>query len=185
VTLDADLLLHQITKQVSDRLTVQCAFETFGYDRQTGVFDLVDFNGDRGGNSIKVASSNLHSIWDRLLGGSASSADVLRRVGQLKNDKVTLSKVVAHRDSIGAGSDKWLGADVWLYESRELGRRLVYTSEVLEPVVAASRGLVEGVKISKLSDSYLTDAGRVARIRAMQAGYRLAEIVSADLGGGG
>jgi len=119
------------------------------------------------------------------VGGSASSADVLRRVGQLQNDKVTLGKVVAHRDALGTSSDKWLGADVWLWESRELGRRFVYTPEVLEPVIAASRGLVEGVKKPKLSDQYLTDAGRVARIRAMQAGYRLAEIALRDLSGGG
>lgn len=57
--------------------------------------------------------------------------------------------------------------------------------EVLEPVIVASRELIDGVKISNLSDFYLADAGRVAGIRAMQAGYRLAEIVSADLGGGG
>jgi hypothetical protein len=47
-----------------------------------------------------VASSNLHSIWDGLLGGSETSDDVLRRVGQLMNDKVTLGKVLSHRDSI-------------------------------------------------------------------------------------
>ena len=136
-------------------------------------------DGDRGGNSIKIGSrGNLHSTWDGLLGGSASSGDVLKRVAKLKNDKATVAKVIAHRDSFGADSSKWIDAELWLMESRKAGRQYVYNQEILEPVTVAARGLVDEVHIPQLSEAYLVEAGRVARIRATQAGYRLEEVLS-------
>ena len=101
----------------------------------------------------------------------------MKRVAQLKNDKLTISKVTAQRDSFSDPA-KWIAAETWLLESRDLGRRYVYTQEVMDPVAAASRGIVDEVVIPRLSEKYLADAGRVARIRAVQASYRLAATFS-------
>lgn len=135
-------------------------------------------DGDRGGNSITIGKSNLHSTWDNLLGGKATANDVRKRVVELQADKATVNRVIAYRDGFGSeGIEKWINAELWLSETRTVGRRFVYTSEVLEPVTAALRGLTEKIEIPKLSDEYYANAGMAAKIRATQAAYRLAAVL--------
>ncbi len=71
----------------------------------------------------------------------------------------------------------------WVEESRAAARQAVYTQEVMGPITAAARGLSEGVGQVYLSEDYLKNAGKVARTRAVQAGFRLAEVWRLGLAG--
>jgi len=79
------------------------------------------------------------------------------------------------------GIETWLSASSWLAESRAEARRSVYTPEVLEVVTVAMRGLTDRVELPKLPDAYYQNAGKVARVRAIEAGYRLAAVISGAL----
>ena len=129
-------------------------------------------DGDRGGNSIRFGGrGNLHSSWDSLLGSGATAGSIRKRVAELEN--VTVDSV--------RGPD-WLRPATWLAESAELGRTHVYTDEVTGPVIAASRGLTEGLQDLKLSEAYFRSAGEVARQRIKLAGLRLGVILTRCVG---
>lgn len=131
-----------------------------------GVFD----KGDRGANQIDVKQDkNLHSLWDGLLGKGYNASGIKRRLGKLRTDK---ELVAAGRKAV----DQSMDSHQWIQESREAARQAVYTQEVMGPITAAARGLGDGVGKIYLSEEYLKNAGRVAQIRAAQAGYRLAEV---------
>lgn len=101
----------------------------------------------------------------------------------LQTDHETVA-LVESQTAQSSDPETWLSASTWLSESREEAMRSVYTSEVLEPVTIAMRGLVERVdrvEVGQLPDAYFQNAGRVARVRATQAGYRLAGVLSDDI----
>lgn len=112
---------------------------------------------------------NLHSLWDGLLGKGYNASGIKRRLGKLRTDK---ELVTAGRKAVGQSMD----SHQWVQESREAARQAVYTQEVMGPITAFARGLSDGVGKIYLSEEYLKKAGRVAQIRAAQAGYRLAEV---------
>ncbi|MEO1617809.1 MAG: S1/P1 nuclease [Planctomycetota bacterium] len=127
---------------------------------------------DRGANSIRFTDrGNLHSAWDGLLGRRATASDVLRRVAKLGNPLVVLRTVADE-----AGPD-WLTPSVWLTESRKFGLSHVYTDEVRRPVIAASRGLTDGLPKFNLSEEYFQAAGKVARERVKYSATRLAIVL--------
>jgi hypothetical protein len=76
-----------------------------------------------------------------------------------------------------------MDASNWVEESREAARQAVYTQEVMGPITATARGLSAEVGKIYLSEDYLQKAGQVARIRAVQASYRLAEVWRLALAG--
>jgi len=127
-----------------------------------------------------MGRGNMHSTWDNLLGGSASAGDVRRRVAELQADKETSNRM-ENATNQSEGIETWLSASSWLAESRAEARRSVYTPEVLEAVTVAMRGLTDRVELPKLSDAYYQNAGKVARVRAIEAGYRLAAVISGAL----
>lgn len=121
--------------------------------------------GDRGANRIElVGGGNVHSSWDRLLGGFATANDVRQRVRELRNEKPYLAN---RFDPVA-----------WRNESVEAARRFVYSPEVGEPIIAASRGLTPNLPPLKLSKQYFQKAGEVARARVVTAGYRLAGVLT-------
>ena len=127
-------------------------------------------NGDRGANSISVKQkNNLHALWDGLLGGRYDEGAINRRLAEITGEK---ELVEYGQKAVGQSMD----AHVWVEESRDAARRAVYTPEVMGPITAVARGLSAEVGQIRLSDDYLKNAGQVARIRAVQAGYRLAEV---------
>ena len=135
--------------------------------------------GDRGGNSIKIGRrGNLHSTWDGLLGGNASEKNVLRRVAELKADQSAIDRVNAHREQFSSTPGAWVESSLWLGESRQAAVEHVYTAPVIDPVTITMRGLVKTVEIAELPEAYYQNAGRVARVRAVQAGYRLADVMT-------
>jgi hypothetical protein len=70
---------------------------------------------------------------------------------------------------------KGLDPLVWLAESCEAAIEHVYTHEVLGPVKAT---MAQGGHLPTIyfSEAYLTQAGAVARVRAAEAGHRLAAV---------
>lgn len=69
----------------------------------------------------------------------------------------------------------------WLDESRLASVKTVYTNEVLAPVRAVAEGRAESMPVVTVSPEYLETAGRMATLRACQAGWRLAEVWRAGL----
>ncbi len=139
-------------------------------------------SGDRGGNSIRIGSrGNLHSTWDNLLGGRASASNVLNRVAELKADKQTIERVEAHQAKFASSGTSWTDSQLWLGESRRAAQQFVYTETIKEQVSLGIRGVVNQIRIDQLPEDYLKTAGTVSRIRATQAGYRLAAILNGAL----
>ena len=135
-------------------------------------------NGDRGANFIKLKDgNNLHAMWDGLLGGDANANDVRRRVAKMGNIKQEIQ-----REARASGDvEQWLSSETWLAESRQLAKSKVYTDEVLGPIIAASRGLTNGIPPLALSEAYYHSAGTAARHRIKQAGFRVAAAIHRGL----
>ncbi|MCS7469555.1 hypothetical protein NZK35_23125 [Stieleria sp. ICT_E10.1] len=132
-------------------------------------------DGDRGANGIRLGGGgNLHAAWDRLLGNRASAGDVRRRVAELGDVRSKLASEAKQ------GGEKWLLPETWLTESREYGRSHVYTDEVTGPVIAASRGATARLPKLKLSADYFVAEGKVARMQAKRAAYRVASVLTVD-----
>ncbi|MEM8945048.1 MAG: S1/P1 nuclease [Planctomycetota bacterium] len=133
-------------------------------------------DGDRGANTIKVKQSgNLHALWDGLLGGRVEEGDVNRRLASIATDDAL------HELATRADDPEVVLPGVWLDESERYALLCVYSKEVLQTVKAVQRGLTEEMPVINLSDKYLEIAGRVARMRAYQAGIRLAKLWRAIL----
>ena len=134
-------------------------------------------DGDRGANSISVKQGrNLHALWDGLLGGRYGEGAINRRLAEITSDKQLVNY---GRKAVGQSMDGL----AWVEESRATAKQAVYTQEVMGPITAVDRGLSEGVGQVYLSEDYLKNAGKVARVRAAQAGYRLAEVWRLGLAG--
>ena len=114
--------------------------------------------GDRGANSIKTKQSNMHALWDGLLGPKWDEADLNRRASEMP------------KIELGAG-----GIDAWLKESRELAVKDVYAPDVMEAISVAMRGKTEVAELN-LSEAYLKNAGAVAKIRAVESAAGLARV---------
>lgn len=128
-------------------------------------------DGDRGANSIKVKQGhNLHSLWDGLLGRRFDEGDVNRRLAAINADD-EMPERARRYDAL----DTAIRSE-WLAESEKYAVFCVYPKEVLQHVKAVQRGLTGELPVIELSDSYLKTAGRVAQLRAYQAGFRLAKI---------
>lgn len=129
--------------------------------------------GDRGANFIPTKQRrNLHALWDSLLGTSFSPADVRRRAKDITDDEQLWNEAKA---SASCGT---LDPLTWLDESSEFARSHVYSSEVLEKIEFVERAVEPKLSSIELSESYLKDAGKLARRRAAFAAARLAAILS-------
>lgn len=125
--------------------------------------------GDRGGNDIRIAKSNLHSQWDGLLGNSFKDSEIVGQAVGIERDPAN------KRFGESAAGD--LNFVTWINESHELAREKGYSVEILE---AARVSEAEGGKFQKLSSlpqSYYRQAGSIAVKRAAQAGWRLAAVL--------
>jgi hypothetical protein len=132
--------------------------------------------GDRGANSIPTQQkNNMHALWDGLLGGNYNEGTMNRRVEALEGE--------SEYDAIGQAAlakPNALDPLTWLAESREASREYGYTHEVLGPVKAI---LEAGGELPTIyfSEAYLQQAGKLAQLRAVEAGHRLAAIWRAGL----
>jgi hypothetical protein len=122
--------------------------------------------GDRGGDRIRLTRGrNLHALWDGLLGRRDRLRDVDREVLQL-SDRTLYGDVW---DTAAEETDvrKWVG------ESHELCMSVVCSPEILDAV----RSTPAGMEVERLTlpESYMRDAGAVARKRIIAAGIRFGE----------
>jgi len=139
-----------------------------------GVF--IEKDGDRGANRIPTKQKqNMHALWDQLLGEKFAMTSMRRRYGEI----VTSDELRKVGES---AVSKGLDPQIWLEESRQLATEHVYTPIVLEHLTRVSRGLVEKPEVLDLPEDYLKNAGRIAQIRATEAGFRLAGVWKEGLG---
>src|SRR5262249_21131947 len=116
-------------------------------------------NGDNGGNKVTIGSSELHAVWDGLLGSGSDEKIILKLIN--------VAKALP-------GADPSLAADSneqdWVDESFHLARTEVYVSPI---------GSGDGP--FTLTSEYKTNALRVAQERIALAGARLANLREANL----
>ena len=128
------------------------------------------FEGDRGGNGIKIKQGqNLHSFWDGLLGGNQSLTEIRKRTAEIVGN-----------DECKAAGEKAAGLltpDIWVRESHQLVRTFVYHKLILEEVAAREADPSQPLQKVDLPLEYRQDAGRIAQRRVAEAGYRLAEVL--------
>lgn len=137
--------------------------------------------GDKGGNSFLVLGSgvdpssrtNLHSVWDGLLGGYKSPAfSACVAVGLAQQSgllRANFGAQLAVRDPA-----------VWLRESHDLAVEYVYLRGELKGAVAAS-GKEPQEQAPPLPKGYLAAAEAVAMRQAALAAFRLADVLDAVL----
>ena len=117
--------------------------------------------GDRGGNSIPIGNSNLHSRWDRALTENGIAAELpllIERVSGFSAPRIE-----------GVESD-WTA---WMNESRDSLKSIVYTQAMREAISSADNDNSE-LGSQTLSESYIAQMQNVARQRLGLAGLRLA-----------
>lgn len=133
--------------------------------------------GDRGANGVEVTNGgNLHAVWDSMLGRDLTPNNVRRRVSDLMEDPALM---VAGTHASDESSD--LEPERWIQEGRTLANHYVYVGEVLTPIQHVERGVADELPPVTLTDEYLQAAGRVSELRAVEAGHRLARLLSQAL----
>jgi len=132
--------------------------------------------GDRGANSIPTRQkNNMHALWDGLLGGAFNEGTMNRRVQEIRADSD-----YAAIGSAAVSRPDGMNPLTWLAESRTAATEYVYTREVLGPVDAIMKEGGE-LPVLYLPEPYLQRAGKLAQLRAAEAGHRLAEVLRRGL----
>jgi hypothetical protein len=115
--------------------------------------------GDNGGNAIKVhggGASELHALWDGLLGRSTDPDFI----DDLADDIIAKEKPSAKKSKI-------LDAGAWSLEGRDLAKDVAYEDGHIEDSAAPGAAV-------NIDQAYLTAAKALARKRASLGGERLA-----------
>ena len=131
--------------------------------------------GDRGGNDIPIAraagDTNLHMVWDSQFGGSRTlESDVVRRVAALLAD----ARLVA----AGRRAARRMRTETWVAESHRLAREVAYHPVILDAIRRAERDPEQPIPPITLPKGYAGQAAAVARRRVVEAGFRLAKVLS-------
>jgi hypothetical protein len=130
--------------------------------------------GDRGGNSIRTQSGNLHALWDGLLGSnSASLNDIRGRSQRIVGDP--------RLKLLGEESASQVNPVVWVDEGHAICKEFVYCQLILAEVRSKESTPSVGLSAVELPTEYMTAAGRIAQERAAQAGYRLSTLLKQHL----
>lgn len=124
--------------------------------------------GDRGANLVSTEQQgNLHSVWDRFPGGSASYF-------KARNEAFDL--IDAH-GGLGNDAAGELNEERWLEESFQLAQSDVYNPDVLAHLRVYEMDNENELIPIDLSDAYLRAGGRLCDQRMVAAGYRLAAVL--------
>ncbi len=134
--------------------------------------------GDRGGNDIPVEqkvgttdeayTTNLHAIWDGLLGKDESFQSVVAAAQNLEQ-RFPPAKF--------AEAAKNIDAAAWSRESHDLAERVAYAPTVRQSVSTGEAHPLAPLPPVVLSDEYFQQAHAVAAERAALAGYRTANML--------
>ena len=125
--------------------------------------------GDKGGNSVTVRTSrlggttNLHSLWDGLLGKDISFNTVKRRAFEATSDEYIRSQA----ESGVSVTSPWN----WAIEGSEYSRDYVYSENIRSVLIHRANG---GEREIILYSDYKSEAGEIAKMRVAVGGYRLA-----------
>jgi S1/P1 Nuclease len=127
-------------------------------------------DGDRGGNSIRIRISssptNLHSLWDGLLGRGLTAGNIGKDVAQiqavLKEKNETIQPDLdAHKTPVS-----------WAKEGAALAPHAVYVDgDLLKPRAGSTDDVLQA------PPEYAPAAGRIARVQIGKAGKRLADTI--------
>ncbi len=132
-----------------------------------GRFNTAD--GDKGGNDIRVQQGrNLHGFWDGLLGGEQGLSEIRKRTAEI----VATEEFKAAAEKAA----RQIAPEVWIQESYELAKTVVYHKVILDEVSARDGDSKQPLHAVDLPLQYRKDAGHLAQRRVAEAGYRLAEI---------
>lgn len=126
--------------------------------------------GDRGGNSILIGKSNLHSQWDGLLGNSFKYSEIVGQAVGIARDPAM--------KQLGKQATKQMDFTAWINESHELARDKAYCSEILDAARKSEATDGKFQRLASLPKSYYQQAGTIAAKRAAQSGWRLAELIN-------
>jgi S1/P1 Nuclease len=127
--------------------------------------------GDRGGNRILTKQhGNLHSLWDSFPGGRVEFRHAHQEALKLMADP-DLAK-------LGERSAAQLDEKDWLEESRELAVNVVYGPEVIGYLRNMDQEGAKELQPITLEADYLKAGGKVCNQRVVQAGYRLAAVLT-------
>lgn len=136
--------------------------------------------GDKGGNALLVRKTaaaksvtNLHSIWDSMLGGGSSMDASQNIVSRLKAEHPDLARLPGIADHTTIRS--------WAEESREAAKTHAYLAGKLPFAVGANDAEPKPEEVPALPDDYLINGRGLADLRAAQAAYRLAVLLNAAL----
>jgi hypothetical protein len=139
----------------------------------TGLYSRGRFfasGGDQGGNRIPTKQRrNLHMVWDSLLGDEMPLNEVRKRAQEITSDP-DLKKA-------GEQAAASLQFDHWAQESHRICKEFVHCKQILDEVRAKEGDPNQKLTPIDLPESYLKEAGAVARRRAAQSGYRLAALL--------
>jgi hypothetical protein len=129
--------------------------------------------GDKGGNSFAVKFhgnvTNLHSLWDEMLGGymSARLVDAVADKVIERYPRASVEKELA----VTRFSD-------WAGESLAMAKELVYAGGKLKGVTKEKSVADKGETTPELPEGYDEAARNAARRRVALAGYRLADLLN-------
>jgi hypothetical protein len=128
-------------------------------------------DGDRGGNSMLIGSTNLHSFWDELLGRAGlpfahldDVAVTIHRAPQWQKDALKELKAKEYQD--------------WANESFELAKAVAYLDGKLKVASAEHKHDDDAQDIPAFPTDYRKNVLPIAQRRIALAGYRLAEKLS-------
>lgn len=134
--------------------------------------------GDLGGNSIELRGrGKLHGVWDGAAGSGVAPSYVSRRA----------RAYLARPELAAAGADAALATRFagWIEEGYDLAQSDVYHAEILAAVDAIERSSKpadrEKTPSVALPQDYVERMRAVAERRMVEAGYRLAQLISVQL----
>jgi hypothetical protein len=134
----------------------------------TSRFTSTDTDGDNGGNNVnklhcaagQICPSNLHSLWDGLLGNST-----------------VMTSISALGTTLNSGATPTGAADTdvgtWIQESLDAAKATAYKT---------TTGTRLGDPSATISVTYVTRAKTLAKQRVLLAGHRLAKLINDAIG---
>jgi ketosteroid isomerase-like protein len=128
-------------------------------------------SGDRGGNEIAlVQRNNLHALWDSFPGSGKVT------IKEARDEALSLMLDEEFRKA-GETARENLDEVVWLKDGQKLAEIYVYTDEVLAPL--RNYKTLEELKKNPLglSKGYMQSGGNIAKMRVVEAGYRLGAVL--------
>lgn len=158
----------------------------------TALFSRPRFReGDRGGNSIPIKPPqtggfrfpydpmSLHSIWDDILGHRLSDRAIANKATGFLEDP--------DLQTAGARASTTLNPESWMLESHRLAVDIAYDQSILEELRDEAdddeQEDSDRLEPFSLPMEYYLHASEVAKQRAVEAGFRLASVVTAQLTG--